>query len=263
MRRDPSKWSIPVTYKGNTFRSHLEARWAVFFDLLGLKYEYEPALERVQTGLCEEVLYAPDFHLESESFDLMVEIKPKEPEESELIKAAAWAKELNDVLILFGPLQPPPDGAKGWLMTLPEGVIHHYTVPILEKDYWFCECPKCGSLGIAKYGGVPESCIDTCFSDMGEDEAIDFLSSHEGHLSPNLLAAYKKARTFKFEPSTSRARPKYPAGPPTPKMVDFLITLLHRAGEDMPSRDEIESMRFNEVKAWIDDLLHKDEDEWR
>lgn len=29
-------------YNGYRFRSRLEARWAVFFDVLGIKYEYEP-----------------------------------------------------------------------------------------------------------------------------------------------------------------------------------------------------------------------------
>lgn len=34
--------AIPTTYKGVTFRSKLEARWAVFFDTLGIEWEYEP-----------------------------------------------------------------------------------------------------------------------------------------------------------------------------------------------------------------------------
>lgn len=33
---------IPTMYKGIQFRSRLEARWAVFFDTLGIKWEYEP-----------------------------------------------------------------------------------------------------------------------------------------------------------------------------------------------------------------------------
>lgn len=253
------KWSIPVTYKGIHFRSHLEARWAVFFDTLGLKYEYEPALERVRTGL-REVMYAPDFHLESELFDLMVEIKPKKPEEGELVKAAAWARELNDVLILFGSVVPPPDGMNGWLMW---GDLEKGGPPILKKDYWFCECPRCGRIGIALYGGVPEDCVESCFTNSEED--MDLLMSDElkGHVSPKMLDAYEKARTFRFEPSASKAKPKYPSGPPTSKMVDFLLRLLEREGEIPPSRYEIESMGFNEVKAWIDELLHKDEDEWR
>ena len=29
-------------YKGVTYRSKLEAEWCVFFDTLGVQYEYEP-----------------------------------------------------------------------------------------------------------------------------------------------------------------------------------------------------------------------------
>ena len=32
----------PTTYDGCLFRSRLEARWAAFFDLIGIKWEYEP-----------------------------------------------------------------------------------------------------------------------------------------------------------------------------------------------------------------------------
>lgn len=34
--------AIETRYKGYRFRSRLEARWAVFFDALGVKWEYEP-----------------------------------------------------------------------------------------------------------------------------------------------------------------------------------------------------------------------------
>lgn len=34
--------AIPTIYKNRQYRSRLEARWAMFFDLLGWKYEYEP-----------------------------------------------------------------------------------------------------------------------------------------------------------------------------------------------------------------------------
>ena len=33
--------AIETIYNGYRFRSRLEARWAVFFDEIGIKYEYE------------------------------------------------------------------------------------------------------------------------------------------------------------------------------------------------------------------------------
>ena len=50
---------IQTQYKGYLFRSRLEARWAVFFDELGIKYEYEP--EGYDLG--ELGWYLPDFYL--------------------------------------------------------------------------------------------------------------------------------------------------------------------------------------------------------
>lgn len=34
--------AVQTEYKGYLFRSRLEARWAVFFDTLGIQWEYEP-----------------------------------------------------------------------------------------------------------------------------------------------------------------------------------------------------------------------------
>ncbi|MBP7661589.1 MAG: hypothetical protein KA778_16395 [Burkholderiaceae bacterium] len=57
--------AIETVYRGYRFRSRLEARWAVFFDELGLKWEYEPeGFER--SGWMEgngTVRWLPDFLL--------------------------------------------------------------------------------------------------------------------------------------------------------------------------------------------------------
>ncbi len=37
-------------YDGYRFRSRLEARWAVFFNNIGLEYEYEDSIGRPSTG---------------------------------------------------------------------------------------------------------------------------------------------------------------------------------------------------------------------
>lgn len=61
--------AIETTYKGYRFRSRLEARWAVFFDALGIKWQYEPEGFEKSTNYCEEdgpnrvVRYLPDFYL--------------------------------------------------------------------------------------------------------------------------------------------------------------------------------------------------------
>lgn len=60
---------IETVYKGYKFRSRLEARWAVFFDEMGVEWEYEPQGFEFGNGL----KYLPDFHLPKG--DLFVEIK--------------------------------------------------------------------------------------------------------------------------------------------------------------------------------------------
>ena len=52
--------AIETRYKGYRFRSRLEARWAVFFDALGLKWEYEPEGFELEGG----ARYLPDFRVE-------------------------------------------------------------------------------------------------------------------------------------------------------------------------------------------------------
>lgn len=51
--------AIQTEYKGYRFRSRLEARWAVFFDTLGVKWEYEPEGYDLGNG----VYYLPDYLL--------------------------------------------------------------------------------------------------------------------------------------------------------------------------------------------------------
>ncbi|MCO7728643.1 hypothetical protein NJB93_18830 [Brucella intermedia] len=59
--------AIPTEYAGVKFRSRTEARWAAFFDLVGLKWDYEPFdLEG----------WAPDFLLRTPLTTVLVEVKP-------------------------------------------------------------------------------------------------------------------------------------------------------------------------------------------
>lgn len=60
--------AIETQYNGYRFRSRLEARWAVYFDAMGIEYEYEP--EGFNTGFGN---YLPDFFLPG--INAYVEIK--------------------------------------------------------------------------------------------------------------------------------------------------------------------------------------------
>ena len=65
---------IQTRYKGYHFRSRLEARYAVFFDALGIKWEYE----KEGYDLGEHGYYLPDFFLPD--YNRYVEIKPTLPD---------------------------------------------------------------------------------------------------------------------------------------------------------------------------------------
>ena len=70
--------NIPTIYDGNKFRSRLEAKWAVFFDAAGIKYQYEPQGYKVKgsddDGKPKVYCYLPDFYLPD--FDCYAEVKP-------------------------------------------------------------------------------------------------------------------------------------------------------------------------------------------
>ena len=82
--------AIETRYKGYRFRSRLEARWAVFFDALGISWEYEP--EGFDLGPAG--YYLPDFKLKLPSgLVTWCEIKPEgSPRDPKLSK-------FNDLLV--------------------------------------------------------------------------------------------------------------------------------------------------------------------
>jgi hypothetical protein len=63
---------IQTRYRGHHFRSRLEARWAVFFDAMGFKWEYEP-----EGFDLDGKLYLPDFRVWTpQGNPIWYEVKP-------------------------------------------------------------------------------------------------------------------------------------------------------------------------------------------
>lgn len=67
---DRGATALKTEYNGIIYRSQTEARWAVFFDALGLQFTYEPETIRLSSGAC----YLPDFFIQD--FDAYFEVKP-------------------------------------------------------------------------------------------------------------------------------------------------------------------------------------------
>lgn len=101
---------IETEYNGYKFRSRLEARWAVFFDKAGIRYEYEPEGFETEDG----TRYLPDFYLPDD--DMYVEVKPNRPEASkELGKAVkAIVTEKHGILLILREIPYREDCGIWW-----------------------------------------------------------------------------------------------------------------------------------------------------
>ena len=86
--------AIPTVYNGYKFRSRLEARWAVFFDKLGVQYRYE-----TEGFNLDGVKYLPDFFLPTSKH--YIEVKPYEPTEEEINKAGMLAAMSGNSVFMF------------------------------------------------------------------------------------------------------------------------------------------------------------------
>jgi hypothetical protein len=88
--------SLETTYDGCTYRSRVEARWAIWFDSVGLRFQYEPQGFAIRSGA-----YLPDFWVEG--WRMFLEIKGVEPTDEERQKCADLAQAAEcDVLLAVG-----------------------------------------------------------------------------------------------------------------------------------------------------------------
>lgn len=118
---------IETHYAGHRFRSRLEARWAVFFDALNIKWRYEPQGFMIPRQDGTRTAYLPDFLLTE--CGTWVEIKGSDAElDRELMRAAAVAlpgmpyeKEPGPRLMIVGDMPAPAeDGDWGWISLGPD-----------------------------------------------------------------------------------------------------------------------------------------------
>lgn len=106
---------IETFYKGYRFRSRLEARWAVFFDSMGIEYQYEPEGFEIDLNDGEKIFYLPDFYLPNEG--CYVEVKGTDnalrADGRKIAFAIDWnSTPCSDGLLILGDI---PDPTKiGW-----------------------------------------------------------------------------------------------------------------------------------------------------
>lgn len=96
--------AIETVYNGYKFRSRLEARWAVFFDAAGIRYEYEPEGFELEDG----TKYLPDFYFPD--YDWYAEVKaPRSGAVKEIEKACKFVGSKIKVLVILGNIPPKSD----------------------------------------------------------------------------------------------------------------------------------------------------------
>ena len=144
--------AIETEYKGYRFRSRLEARWAVFFDSLGVRYEYEP--EGFDLGNGD--LYLPDFRVKccgkrgccnpQTSFDLWIEVKGHmtAKDARKIIRFSGFVEDesmpTRPVLIL-GDIPcpnsyPSSDDCEAYDKMLPDIRIYPFNYLTVDGDYF-------------------------------------------------------------------------------------------------------------------------------
>jgi len=135
--------AIPTNYNGHTFRSIMEARWAVFFDFFGFRWSYEP-----NGHMTNGVKYLPDFYLHD--FDLYVEVKyRKNAKEVELAKKFSIIHAVdtvicdgnphcNPLLLFSGSDDRSVLGLESkmlWFYKPGEGLLHQASEPSVRQEY--------------------------------------------------------------------------------------------------------------------------------
>jgi hypothetical protein len=182
-------------YREVLYRSRIEARWAVFYDTLGIKHKYEPMWAEVDSRR-GYVNYKPDFEITvpHDNYTYYVEIKDDSPTQEAITKACGWARDLGDVIIFFDLKPPKSDTESAWLFEWSDldDQVHRHT------NMWWCECPKCGYLGIQEFGELPCKCYPETNSNAVREweDVFGTAGSLDFTRTPRLLGAYSRARDY-------------------------------------------------------------------
>lgn len=193
--------AIETYYKGYRFRSRLEAKWAVFFDTIGIEWKYEEEGYQLPDG----TWYLPDFKVKcwgkrggigSEPFDLYIEVKGE-----------MTAEDLQKIWAFSGCSYIPPydEGEEAFFKALDEmvPVLIVGDIPYIqsEDDLWDSNVFNCyGPDGFFNYEtidgdyyGAYPSVLDGKFFLMGDD--CNYLAGD----FDKLIKGYRAARSARFE----------------------------------------------------------------
>ena len=205
--------AIETYYNGYRFRSRLEARWAVFFDAIGIKYQYEPEGYEFSDG----TKYLPDFFLPeaNEYFEVKGEMTEADMHKIEMLIAESG--------------KPLAIGYNDFLFE----AAQDYGVYCLDgscEDSWLCRCHKCKHLYFLGCRGS-WACPSCGYYDGDSGFDVIMYGNHtERWYEPEgeALAAINKAKSARFEYGESGKtsaikafREKHEHEPPWKKMFEL------------------------------------------
>ncbi len=188
--------AIQTEYHGYLFRSRLEARWAVFFDALGVRWEYEPE----GLVLSDGTFYLPDFYLPD--FCCYFEVKRASvkgtPEEEKAILRICngeWTDSWAGIICFGDPMdndltifcQETDDGGGGSY----ENPISIGLHPKTKEPYLFALNDRRDRAFFTSFSDEME-CIPMVTSEYGKYNYRDFIDE-------KVLRARKMARQARFE----------------------------------------------------------------
>jgi hypothetical protein len=196
--------AIETHYRGYRFRSRLESRWAVFFDSLGIRWEYE-----IEGFDLDGTRYLPDFWLPEQKY--WIEIKGHEPTEMDNEKCWKLAeKDQENTVFLFGNIpginEREDIGCK-YKATFDNGQVQRS----IEPNQMWTQCLFCRRWEIADEGYLEPfkcKCIDRYYNmdnivewlrDSTDPENLTFNKLFYSQNNPLIASAYTAARQARFE----------------------------------------------------------------
>lgn len=167
--------AIETLYKGYKFRSRLEARWAVFFDKMRIRWFYEHEGYETSTGYYLPDFWLPDTWLRESRKGVLFEVKPEgfgntHPQLEEV------ARKLDCGAILACSFHPFGGNDDEKLTQI---------APWWDEPMTLYQCKRCRVIKFAYPVGSQMEC-DNCNQE-------DFLWSES-----RLAAAYEEALRYRF-----------------------------------------------------------------
>jgi len=173
---------LETEYNSHKFRSRTEARYAVLFHELGVKYDYE-----LEGFNLDGDWYLPDFWLPE--FQCWIEVKGDAPSAEEIGKCQRLAQATNKLVYLFY--------GTPWYDLDPDeenGILFDSQGQFPAQFIWM-RCLSCGHLGIGNIVVIPFSDMTTGQVSIGDC----YCEAFYGVITANIEDAYITARQARFE----------------------------------------------------------------